>query len=285
MPYKRIPANIRQAVWETYIGEDIGKIKCPLCQKNDIKPFQFQCGHVIACSKGGSIDVSNLRPICSVCNSSMYNHNMVDFAQKYYPKAPIHETFKKAESAEIRDHSKSNIKDFPIIPANNSSNIDKPNLIEEKTTQEETLKLDINSRTCPYCGYLFAQRCTLLRHLRNKKCKSMEISNKLKKKQMRKEYQCQHCQKKFNNEDSLNMHQENACLVINLKRLEASVDNLKKLQTNEHKESDLLRFLEEQYLKNNTEKVSAIEKQINELNEAKQKFEKQLAEYELSKKR
>ena len=92
MTNRKIPINVRQTVWNTYIGEDIGKIKCPLCQQNDISPFQFHCAYVIARSKGGSCDASNLRPICSVCNHSMYNHDLIEFTKTYYPNAPIHRT-------------------------------------------------------------------------------------------------------------------------------------------------------------------------------------------------
>ena len=36
--------------------------------------FDFQCGHDIPESKGGSTDILNLIPICSRCNSSMSNN-------------------------------------------------------------------------------------------------------------------------------------------------------------------------------------------------------------------
>lgn len=95
---KNTPCNVRQTVWNTYIGGNIGRIKCPLCQQNDIQPFQFHCGHVVAQSKGGSFNISNLRPICAVCNNSIYTHDMRDFARKYYPNAPIHATFEKVQT-------------------------------------------------------------------------------------------------------------------------------------------------------------------------------------------
>jgi hypothetical protein len=58
---KKIPAIVRRTVWNTYIGEHIGKTKCPLCQQNNIQQFQFHCAHVIAKSQGGSDHISNLR--------------------------------------------------------------------------------------------------------------------------------------------------------------------------------------------------------------------------------
>ena len=39
----------------------------------------FECGHIIPVSKGGTNIVSNLKPICSACNKSMNNSNLEEF--------------------------------------------------------------------------------------------------------------------------------------------------------------------------------------------------------------
>ena len=95
MTNKQIPQSVRQEVWNTYIRDHIGKTKCLVCEQTDISPFQFHCGHVIAKSKNGTCDVSNLRPLCSVCNQSMGSQNMIIFAKKFHPKSRVHQTFKK----------------------------------------------------------------------------------------------------------------------------------------------------------------------------------------------
>ena len=41
--------------------------------------MSFNCGHIIAEVNGGETNVSNLRPICQNCNSSMGITNMDDF--------------------------------------------------------------------------------------------------------------------------------------------------------------------------------------------------------------
>ena len=41
--------------------------------------MSFNCGHIIAEANGGGIIVSNLKPICQNCNSSMGTKNMDDF--------------------------------------------------------------------------------------------------------------------------------------------------------------------------------------------------------------
>jgi hypothetical protein len=76
---KTIPKSLRIKVWNTYIGEEIGKIKCLCCKTIDITQSIFECGHIIAEAKGGKTTLENLRPICSTCNKSMNTINMYDF--------------------------------------------------------------------------------------------------------------------------------------------------------------------------------------------------------------
>jgi hypothetical protein len=67
------PKRIREVVWNTYNGETYSS-KCyvPWCN-NIINVFNYQVGHDIPESKGGTYDIGNLRPICSNCNLSMGN--------------------------------------------------------------------------------------------------------------------------------------------------------------------------------------------------------------------
>lgn len=76
---KPIPATVKRLVWNTYIGEEIGKAKCICCNLTDITQLSFHCGHVIAEANGGEINVYNLRPICQNCNSSMRTQNLEEF--------------------------------------------------------------------------------------------------------------------------------------------------------------------------------------------------------------
>ena len=68
-----IPKRIRELVWTTNNGETFSH-KCYVtwCY-NTMNVFNFQVGHDIPESKGGTIDIENLKPICASCNLSMSN--------------------------------------------------------------------------------------------------------------------------------------------------------------------------------------------------------------------
>ena len=71
---KNIPKAIREQCWIQTFGCKF-KSKCYIhwCY-NEINVYDFHVGHDIPESKGGSLDVSNLKPICARCNLSMSNN-------------------------------------------------------------------------------------------------------------------------------------------------------------------------------------------------------------------
>ena len=83
---KLTPKTVRTDVWNKYIGKTIAQHACLCCKNKLILNTSFECGHIVACSKGGSTSIDNLRPICSECNRSMGTKNMIDFIieHKYY---------------------------------------------------------------------------------------------------------------------------------------------------------------------------------------------------------
>jgi small GTP-binding protein len=74
-----VNASMRRSVWNKYIGQGSGLVKCFCCKDKDITPFDFECGHITAVSMGGATNIENLRPICSLCNKSMGSKNMFSF--------------------------------------------------------------------------------------------------------------------------------------------------------------------------------------------------------------
>ena len=86
-----IPGARKTEVWNHYIGVTLGQAKCMCCNIRDITARDFVAGHVISESDGGTIDITNLRPICATCNSSMSSKNMFAYMKKMYPgnKLPL----------------------------------------------------------------------------------------------------------------------------------------------------------------------------------------------------
>ena len=66
-----IPKAIKEQVWLKSFGE-VFKHKCYVhwCD-NNINTFDFHVGHDKPESEGGTLAVSNLKPICARCNLSM----------------------------------------------------------------------------------------------------------------------------------------------------------------------------------------------------------------------
>ena len=71
MRKKHIPASLREQTWLNYCGTNFHH-KCHVTWcTHMMNVFNFEVGHDIPESRGGSLDLSNLRPICSKCNRSM----------------------------------------------------------------------------------------------------------------------------------------------------------------------------------------------------------------------
>jgi 5-methylcytosine-specific restriction endonuclease McrA len=85
--YKKatISTDLKQKLWERYYGSQ-GVAKCFCCGEDDIKPLNFEAGHVVAESNRGPTILDNMRPICKGCNRRMATTNMKDWMAENYPK-------------------------------------------------------------------------------------------------------------------------------------------------------------------------------------------------------
>jgi len=83
---RKIPQSAKNAVWAKYIGMLNAEGKCYVC-KRSVHITDFEVGHNRALSKGGSDNVSNLRPICRSCNSSMGTKSIETYKKTYFSKA------------------------------------------------------------------------------------------------------------------------------------------------------------------------------------------------------
>ena len=80
---RNIPVILKNAVWNLYIGINNTTASCFCCKLEHITYANFYCGYVIPKKNNGSVTVSNLRPICELCNSSINNNNMFDLMKQY----------------------------------------------------------------------------------------------------------------------------------------------------------------------------------------------------------
>jgi len=88
MAQKAIPKYIKETVWKRYIGADKPTGKCFAGCKTTILITNFEVGHNRPRSKGGSDNISNLRPICSSCNKGMGNRMSIEaWKAKWFVKA------------------------------------------------------------------------------------------------------------------------------------------------------------------------------------------------------
>ena len=81
---KKIPKHIKTLIWNEYIGAEFPQGRCYCCQKEKIDQRNFHCGHVIAESKGGDLNIKNLRPICAACNASVGTQSMNEFTKTFF---------------------------------------------------------------------------------------------------------------------------------------------------------------------------------------------------------
>lgn len=83
--YKKqhIPASLKRQVWSKHVGTEKGVADCLCCGVIQIHKDSFSCGHIIAESKGGKMELNNLKPICFSCNSSIGTMNMNEFIEFY----------------------------------------------------------------------------------------------------------------------------------------------------------------------------------------------------------
>lgn len=111
-PYKKekIPAAVRNAVWNTYMGADKKRGECYVGCGEIISTATMQAGHIKAEAVGGETTIENLRPICAHCNTSMGKTNMVDFIKQYKFNSPLLKE-KDFNKALLKDNNQSDLVD------------------------------------------------------------------------------------------------------------------------------------------------------------------------------
>jgi hypothetical protein len=83
--HKKFKPEEREAVWRREFGNRT-EAKCPICEDITINAKAFHMGHIDSVKERGGDELSNIRPICQLCNLSMGSQNMKDYIKKNYPK-------------------------------------------------------------------------------------------------------------------------------------------------------------------------------------------------------
>jgi hypothetical protein len=80
--------SLRKEVWKTYHGRTPHG-ECYCCGIK-ISESKWHCSHVLARSKQGSDEVSNLRTCCVTCNTTMGNQNLYTFIKDNINSRQLH---------------------------------------------------------------------------------------------------------------------------------------------------------------------------------------------------
>jgi hypothetical protein len=97
---KKFNKTERRLVWQKAFGEENAKGICYVswCNK-EIDVWDFDVGHNIPESKGGSSAIDNLFPICRTCNQGMGNRYTIDEWSEQFNDIIINEYFEDSEEA------------------------------------------------------------------------------------------------------------------------------------------------------------------------------------------
>ena len=117
--------------------------KCFVGCGTEIQINNFEIGHVTAFSEGGSDEIDNLRPICSLCNKSMGTKNLNVFIQEFGFKNNNQDINEELES-NIKNIKKNNTQLTKYSNQHTKLNKNQDELILSiKNINEELLKIQV----------------------------------------------------------------------------------------------------------------------------------------------
>ena len=124
-----IPFKLRQQVWLNTNGKQY-ECKCFVkwCS-NTIDVFNYQVGHDIPESKGGTLHLNNLKPICSNCNLSMSNNFSITQWNNLIDYKKINNVHNENKLNNIDNENNKNVINILENNKNNCNNICKNNII------------------------------------------------------------------------------------------------------------------------------------------------------------
>lgn len=126
---KNIPAKLKKTSWIGIYG-NVAAANCYCCSKKEITLQTSQGGHVISHANGGLVELKNIIPICSSCNSAMSDTNM--------------DTYMEEQKLTVPEELRKRMADLINIPAS-SVEVVKPNdnINAESVSVTETVEEDL----------------------------------------------------------------------------------------------------------------------------------------------
>jgi len=141
---EKIPTSVKNTLWSLHFQGSLNGI-CQCCKTENISKNNFDCGHVLSEKDGGSVALSNLKPICRSCNSSMGTMNMNDFIKKYgfdQINTEVKTEFKAEIEKIIREEKEEKKEEKKGGKKETKKDEKKDTTKEDKTLKEEKLKED-----------------------------------------------------------------------------------------------------------------------------------------------
>ena len=143
---KSIPKAVKESVWKKYVSKNELEGSCFIGCGNAIQINNFELGHVVAVANGGKDTITNLRPICSLCNKSMGTTNLDDFISTFgFKENNSFDEEINVNNKELNSISKQISKNKKhIIKLNNTKSILTAEIDEfQKMIEELTLKIKL----------------------------------------------------------------------------------------------------------------------------------------------
>jgi len=157
-----INPKLRNQVWDKHIGRKNKSSRCPIANCKNIMTANdsdtWHCGHILSFHNGGPTDITNLKPICPLCNKKMNYKNWDEWEEEQKNNFILDKYFKENKKIGCKNDdcnmliSKKNYKivssdDNSMVPwcekcYNNLHGIENTKSKKEvdETNQEETVK-------------------------------------------------------------------------------------------------------------------------------------------------
>ena len=238
----KIPAAVRNSVWNTYIGTENSIGKCLCCSLETISRGNYHCGHVISEKNHGKVTIQNLRPICLTCNTSMGTQNMISFIKKHgLSKHKNWHGIEPLNNNKFNDNSDDSINDNSDDSINENSDDDF--IYENSDDDFINENSDDGKFMCNKCNTSFRGSYDLSRH--QNRLTDCVTGSKTSKKIIF--YACDGCKQKYPRKDSLDRHAKTCTVKINKNKRNKISNNKTNIDINSFNSINLFVFGEDGY--------------------------------------